>query len=254
MKKATLFLNVILTMVLVGIMTPTTSLAGTTWVTGSADGVNVRNPQTHEQVGLVRPGTLVDVLYEDDYWLHINYGGQEAIVYKEYFTPADGSYTTKAQSSQTTPRNPLEETMPYIGVVTKTTKVWVDPDKGPEKAGNLEAGTGILIRQVDKYWIRIQFEGHLRYIPRDTAQVTGINLPGDGKVYKLQIPEKFENSVIPIREEANKESKILAKKDPGDFIRIVDSLDGWSLVVYDVHGNMGYVSNWYLKEYHGMGS
>lgn len=252
MKKATIILVILLA--IINIAAPATGIADQ-WVTGSEDGVNVRDPETHELVGLVTPGTLVDVLYQDDYWLHISYGDQEAIVYKEYFTPLDGEYTpTTTPTTPSRPKKPLLDTMVYTGVVTKNTKVWVDPDKGPEKAGTLEEGTEILIRAIDKYWYRIYFDGHLRYIPRESAQVTGINLPGDGKVYRLQIPESWDSTVVPIREQPTKESSQLAKLAAGDFVRVVDSLGGWSLVIYDTHGSMGFVSSWYLKEYHGVGS
>ncbi len=240
MKKLLGIVSVVVFMFMVG------TAVSETWI--SDDYVRVRDPQTHADLyWQVSPGETVNVLWADDYWLHIMYNGQECIVYKEYFTPASGGTSYTPTQGQPAAKRRVQNK--YLGVILKDSKVYREDAYGKEYIGRISAGTQVVVRTIGKFDVGIIFEGRLAYVDKDNVQITGVNLPGNGQVYKVVIPENANYNVVPIRDVADKSGNKVGEVIHADLVREVERAGGWSLVIFDDQGNEGYIRTMYLQEY-----
>lgn len=230
-KFATFLLVVILTM---SLMVP--ALADTFVVT-SKNGINVRD-ELGDVVGVLRYGELVDVYRAKNKYMYaiVWHGGMHYVTNEGLRLATDEEVQQASQHSQI-----YIASTNLLGRVCNDTAVFTSDDK---VVGRLQEGDIIRITRTRRDKYTIEYNGSHHFVDPDDIQVFDADLPGEGELYRVT----SEYEVANLREEATKDSKLVATLKPGWYVRVIEVVnDRWVKVIYDAEGHEAYLGLVYLQ-------
>ena len=237
------------------------ALAGTYIVNTETDPLNVRDANDSSIVyGVLRKGTKINVSHTDKYWAFITYNGHQAKVYKAYLKPASSSTATQQSSRKPktpkaeTPAKPIERTpatideasMIYVIKPNVEGQVNIYPTKSTanKPIGTAQAGDAFFVRNVDKTWTRIIYEGAYAYVRTKYIARFALNLPEEGATYRVSVGNGY---TVNVRENASTEAKVITRIPNGAYLKVTNSEGDWSQVFYSPTGS-GFVMTKFIVE------
>lgn len=217
-----------------------------TYIVDPATGVNLRDANGGGNViKVVRHGSQVEVIGEDKFWYEVELAdGLKGYIYKDYLHPASGE---ELREKLVTKKITHEADAKFIGTLKETVKVYKKANG--KLLGTIEEGDFVFILQTGQYWNKIVWNNtEVAYIQSSACEISEVNIPGEGVVYRLQ-DDYTRYKQVPIRKEPNSNSRRIMYAKNDSYVRVVEEVnDKWALVSYDGYGHMGYVSKLYLRK------
>ena len=212
----------------------------------AGSGVNVRNAKKNGTVvGVLRRGEIIKVVEEDSYWVGFYMeNGEIGYVYKQYLHIAHAEEIEEWERKKKLGIT-LENVDAYlVGELKEDAKIYKTANG--RVLGELEAGTTIYVRQTGKFWYKVIWDNReLGYVQSSKVKLSAPNIPGEEPV-RIVIPKNGDEKA-PIWENEAKTKRIATIKT-GHFVRVLAEENDWCMVMYDAHGNIGFMHKSWLKE------
>ncbi|MBQ9279591.1 MAG: SH3 domain-containing protein [Clostridia bacterium] len=241
-------LSLIVALALLVLVATIASASADAYVVTSDNGVNVRNlpgGEESEVVGLFRYGDIIEVSEIGKFWAKTQYNGNDAYVYRDYITPLSGvdmatNITASKYSAVTNARAKL------LAIALRDVKVRSLNDT-KVSIGKIEEGDTVFIVGEGKYWTKVVYNGkRMGYVPADSYEITGPNLPPEGTLYRVKASADYSYSSVNVRAGATKNSKKLKTLPIGDYVKVINEEGRWWEVIYSADGDVGYIAKAYL--------
>lgn len=222
------------------------ALADTYVVNTQDEPLNIRTEPQGGYDGILRPGTLVDVISIKDGWASFMHNGKVEYLYAEYLRPVNGSSSVKRSVvSSVKPSTPKQELSHYEEGATLT-EVWMSSpgrliirESASEKAkclNRVSNGTVLYVVDEDDIWAKVVYKDGYAFVKKNFLVRSEECAP----VFITYQVKLADETVLNVRTGPGNGCSVCDFIKHGQNVDVSLIHDGWAKITYN-NGKIGYV-------------
>lgn len=222
------------------------ALADTYVVNTQDEPLNIRTEPQGGYDGILRPGTLVDVISIKDGWASFMHNGKVEYLYAEYLRPANGASVAKSSRVSSPSASISQQEISHYEEGSWMMEAWIPAPgrlivrKTASETGKciarLPIGTTLYVVDEDETWAKIVFKNGRAFVKKEFL-VSHEECAPEYSTYQVRLSDETH---LNVRTGPSTACEVCDFINHGKYVSVSLIHDGWAKITYNT-GKTGYV-------------